>query len=334
MDKKGVVIVTGGAGYIGSHVCKMLYGFGYIPVVYDNLIYGHKDFVKWGPFEFGDILDSGRLSEVFEKYKPDAVFHFAAFAYVGESTINPAKYYQNNLVGTLSLLNAMLKANVMLIVFSSSCATFGIPKVIPINEYSDQNPINPYGRSKFFIEKILKEYDSAYGIKSIILRYFNAAGADPDGEIGEDHKPEYHLIPLILDGALDKKKEIIIFGDDYKTFDGTCIRDYIHVNDLARAHVLSLEYLMSEKKSNTFNLGLGYGFSVKQILCSAENISGQSINIKIGSRRDGDPPILIADSKKAQMELGWHAKYDEIDEIILHAWNWHRNRFLLEEIHE
>lgn len=324
---ENIVLVTGGAGYIGAHACKSLKLHGYFPVVYDNLIYGHKDFVKWGPLVVGDLLDKNKLVEVFSKFKPIIVLHFAGFGYVGESTINPAKYYENNVAGTISLLDAMRTSGVKKIVFSSSCATFGIPKIIPISEKNVQEPINPYGRSKLFIEKILKDYDAAYGIKYAILRYFNAAGADPDCDIGEDHSPEFHLIPLMLDVALGRRKEIVIFGDDYETNDGTCIRDYIHVTDLAEAHVQALEYLNKYEKSDEFNLGIGKGFSVNQILNTVEKICGCTITKTISSRRIGDPPILVANPDKAIHKLNLSIRYNEIDEIILHAWQWHKKRF-------
>lgn len=326
MDKE-VVLVTGGAGYIGSHVCKMLHEFGYMPIVYDNLSYGHKEFAKWGPLEVGDIQDTKKLCTIFKKYKPTAVLHFAAFALVAESVFEPSKYYKNNLGGTISLLDAMRFSGIQNIIFSSTCAIFGIPTKIPLSENLNEKPINPYGRSKLFIEKVMQDYEYAYGIKNICLRYFNAAGADPEGQIGEDHNPETHIIPLALDVALGRKKEIIILGDDYPTHDGTCVRDYIHVQDLALAHVLALSYLKSKNKSNAFNLGTGKGFSVKEILNAVEKITGKKLNIKNGERRKGDPPILISDPTKSINELGWKSQYTKIDQIILHAWNWHKKRF-------
>ena len=321
------ILVTGGAGYIGAQTCKLLFQNGYIPVVYDNLVYGHKDFVKWGPLIIGDILDSNKLDKVFEKYKPIAVFHFAAFGYIGESVYNPAKYYQNNLIGTILLLNTMLRAKVNFIIFSSSCATFGIPTVLPIDENSVQNPINLYGKSKLFIEKILQDYDCAYGIKSVILRYFNAAGADPDCDVGEDHNPENHLIPLALDVALNKSGKINVFGNDYETFDGTCIRDYVHVFDLAKAHLLALEYLRKINQSDHFNLGIGEGFSIKQILNAVVNVTGSKIFVNMSKRRKGDPPVLVANPEKAIKCLGWTMQYSKIEDIIMHAWRWHKKRF-------
>ena len=271
------VLVTGGAGYIGSHTCKLLRKAGYQPVVYDDLIYGHRNFAKWGPFEEGDIADVRRLYEVLDKYRPDAVLHFAAFAYVGESVEDPAKYYRNNVIGSITLLEAVHRAGIEKFVFSSTCATYGIPKEIPISEDHPRHPINPYGRSKLMIENILEDFNKAYGIRSISLRYFNAAGADPDCEIGEDHTPETHLIPLVLDVAAGKRSHVCIHGDDYDTPDGTCIRDYVHVSDLADAHVLALQALEAGRGNDAFNLGNGQGFSVREIIDAAEKVTGKSI---------------------------------------------------------
>jgi UDP-glucose-4-epimerase GalE len=321
------VLVTGGAGYIGSHVCKILKKSGYFPVVYDNLVHGHKDFVQWGPFEYGDIRDTARVLQVIQKYQPISVMHFAAFGYVGESVNDPIKYYENNVLGTMSLLRAMNFCGVKDIVFSSTCATYGIPSDIPIVEDLPQRPINPYGWSKLFIEQILKDYANAYGLKSVIFRYFNAAGADNEGAVGEDHCSEMHLIPLIFDVALGKKDAIDVFGDDYPTRDGTCVRDYLHVLDIAEAHVLALKYLEKNGVSNIFNLGTGKGYSVKEIIATVEKITGKVITINIKKRRHGDPAILIADAKKAQAFLGWSPKYASLDILIDHAWNWHKKRF-------
>ncbi len=323
---KKVILVTGGAGYIGSHACKALALAGYIPVVYDNLVMGHKDFVKWGPFEKGDIRDHKKLKDIFEYYKPETVFHFAAFGYVGESVINPAKYYENNVIGTLSLLNVMNECKVKKIVFSSSCATYGIPRNFPITEATPQNPINPYGMSKLMIEKILQDYEYAYGIKHIILRYFNAAGADPDSDVGEDHTPEAHLIPLVLDVAMGKRPIVNIFGDDYKTHDGTCVRDYLHVSDIAQAHIQALIYLEQNRRSDYFNLGIGMGFSVKKIIETVQLVTGKKIGIKIEARRPGDPPILIANASKANSILAWIPKYYDLAMMITHAWSWHQKK--------
>ncbi len=326
MEEKKV-LVTGGAGYIGSHTCKLLKENGYLPVTYDNLIYGHKEAVKWGPFEHGDILDSDRLEGVFRKYQPEAVLHFAAFAYVGESVKDPGKYYVNNVSGTINLLEAMRRAPCENIIFSSTCATFGEPDTIPITENTKQVPINPYGTSKFMIEQILRDYDSAYQVKHVALRYFNAAGADLDGLIGENHSPETHLIPLVLDAALGRRKDIVIFGNDYDTFDGTAIRDYIHVNDLADAHVKALQFLESDNKSAQFNLGSEKGTSVKEIVDVVKAACHIEVPFRYGQRRDGDPPALVADSEKAKKILGWNPEYSDIQTIIESAFNWHKNLY-------
>lgn len=317
-----IVLVTGGAGYIGSHTCKALYEKGFHLVVYDNLIYGHRDFVKWGILEEGDIADQSRIESVIKKYNPAAVIHFAAFAYVGESIDKPLKYYKNNVTGTLTLLDAMRKHGVSKIVFSSSCATYGMPQEIPITENHPQNPISPYGRTKLMVEEILKDFDKAYSTKYINLRYFNAAGADPNTEIGEWHEPETHLIPLLLTDAIGKYGGTKIYGTDYDTPDGTCIRDYIHVTDLADAHVLALEYLFNSSKSRAFNLGNGKGFSVRDIVETIKKVTRKNIKTIDWKRRDGDPPILIGSSENAIRELKWTPKYNDIDTIIETAWKW------------
>ena len=321
------VLVVGGAGYIGSHICKALHAQGVVPVVYDSLVYGHEDFVKWGPFERGDILDYERLVEVIKKYRPEAVFHFAAFAYVGESVINPEKYYRNNFVGALNVLSAMRDYNVKNIVFSSTCATYGVPVEISMTESHPQYPINSYGRSKLFVEGMLKDFDIAHGIKSVSLRYFNAAGADPDGEVGEDHNPETHLIPIALDVALGKRKQICIFGSDYETPDGTCVRDYIHVSDLADAHIKAFEYLKKGGKCSAFNLGNGNSFSVREVVEAVARVTNKEISVVEERRRAGDPPTLIGSSELAREELGWVPKYQSLDTIVEHAWMWHQKRF-------
>ena len=282
--------------------------------------------MKWGPFEKGDILDSSRLLEVFEKYRPSAVIHFAAFAYVGESVESPGKYYTNNVAGTINLLEAMRLSGCNNIVFSSTCATFGEPENLPITELAGQNPINPYGRSKLMIEQILKDYDAAYNLKYVALRYFNAAGADPDCEIGEDHSPETHLIPLVLDAALGRRENIEIYGTDYDTPDGTAIRDYIHVTDLAEAHVKSLQMLKEKKESSQFNLGNGIGTSVKDIIDMVVRISGKKVPVIYGQRRAGDPPALVAGAAKASEELNWVPSYSDLETIIKTAWNWHSRK--------
>lgn len=323
MSNTRSVLVTGGAGYIGSHACKALAKAGYTPVSYDNLVYGHEAAVKWGPLEVGDILDRARLDEVIQRYHPAAVMHFAAFAYVGESVENPAKYYRNNVVGSLNLVEACQSQGIDKFVFSSTCATYGVPAEIPMTESHPQQPVNPYGQSKLMIEQILKDFDHAYGLRSISLRYFNAAGADPDGETGEEHEPETHLIPLVLDAAAGKRPHITIYGDDYDTSDGTCIRDYIHVSDLADAHVLALDVLEQGAPSAAYNLGNGNGFSVLEVIESARKVTGIDITAQYGERRAGDPAKLIADAGLIRSELGWQPGYPDIETIIQTAWDWH-----------
>ncbi len=318
-----VVLVTGGAGYIGSHACKALARAGYTPVAYDNLVYGHEWAVKWGPFEKGDILDGARLGEVVGKYRPAAVMHFAAYAYVGESVADPGKYYRNNVVGTLSLLDTMRAHGVDQFVFSSSCATYGIPETVPISEDAPQRPISPYGASKLMVEQILSDYGAAYGLKSVALRYFNAAGADPDGETGEDHNPETHLIPLVLDAAAGARDGVTILGDDYATPDGTCIRDYIHVSDIAEAHVLALKGLAGGKLRKAYNLGTGVGISVSEVIEAACRVTRRNIPLVRGPRRSGDPAALWADASRIRSEMGWAPRQSSIDELIRTAWCWH-----------
>ena len=318
-----MILIVGGAGYIGSHVNKELNKRGYETVIFDNLSYGHEDFVKWGNFEQVDLEDIERLRELFCKYPVDAVMHFAAFTYVGESVEDPQKYYMNNLKNTLNLLQVMLEFDVKYFVFSSTCATYGNPLKIPITEDHPQNPINPYGRAKLMVENVLEDYSHAYGLKYVALRYFNAAGADVDGEIGELHDPETHLIPLILDAASGKREDIKIFGTDYNTPDGTCIRDYVHVTDLADAHIKALEYLKNGGKSDFFNLGNGNGFSVREVIETARKITGKNIKAVEDVRRPGDPPVLVGSSKKAREILKWEPKYDELSRIVETAWKWH-----------
>ncbi|MGB9937155.1 MAG: UDP-glucose 4-epimerase GalE [Methanobacterium sp.] len=319
-----MILIVGGAGYIGSHLNKEICNKGYETVVFDNLSYGHEDFVKWGIFEPGDLGNIEEIRRVFKKYPIEAVMHFAAFTYVGESVENPQKYYINNVKNTLNLLQVMLEEGVNHFVFSSTCATYGNPIEIPITETHPQNPINPYGRGKLIVEQVLKDYSDAYGLKYASLRYFNAAGADPDCEIGELHNPETHLIPLVLDAASGEREDIKIFGNDYDTPDGTCIRDYIHVTDLADAHILALQYLQNGGKSEVFNLGNGNGFSVKEVIETARKITGNEIREVAVERRSGDPPTLIGSSKKAIEMLGWNPKYHDLDSIIETAWKWHQ----------
>ena len=317
------ILVTGGAGYIGSHACKALAEAGYTPVSYDNLVYGHRWAVRWGPLEEGDINDRARLDVVLAQYQPAAVMHFAAYAYVGESVQEPGKYYRNNVAGTLTLLEALRDHSISRIIFSSTCATYGVPERTPIGEQHPLRPINPYGASKLMIERMLTDFDTAHGLKSIALRYFNAAGADPDAEIGEAHDPETHLIPLVLDAAAGMRPAITIHGDDYATPDGTCIRDYIHVTDLAQAHVLALQALERGAESTVYNLGNGQGFSVRQVIDRAEADTGKPIPVAIGPRRPGDPPRLVGDATRIRRDLGWQPQYADLDTILSTAWRWH-----------
>jgi UDP-arabinose 4-epimerase len=319
-----IILVTGGAGYIGSHACKALAKAGYTPIAYDNLVYGHESAVKWGPFEQGDILDRKRLDEVISQYQPVAIMHFAAYAYVGESVDQPGKYYRNNVTGSLTLLEAMRDHGIPYFIFSSTCATYGEPEQIPIPENHNQSPINPYGHSKLMIEQMLSDFDVAHGLRSVSLRYFNAGGADPDGDTGEDHDPETHLIPLVLDAAIGKCPSITIFGDDYDTPDGTCIRDYIHVTDLADAHVKALKYLEQGGETTRFNLGNGKGFSVKEVIDTATKVTGKDIPVVIGKRRSGDPPRLVGDAERIRKELNWSPQYADLEKIIDTAWKWHQ----------
>ena len=317
------ILVVGGAGYIGSHTCKQLKKRGFNPIVFDNLIYGHKEFVKWGEFILGNLSDKEHLKLLFEHYSIDAVMHFAAFAYVGESVNDPAKYYNNNVNATLCLLDVMKEASVNKFIFSSTCATFGNPEYLPIDEKHPQAPINPYGRSKLMVEQILEDYGSAYGLNYVALRYFNASGADIECEIGEKHDPETHLIPLILDTALGKLDFVSVFGTDYDTEDGTAIRDYIHVNDLAEAHILALNYLLAGGHSDVFNLGNGKGFSVQQVIDCVKQVTQKEFQVKYEPRRVGDPAVLIGASAKIKSKLGWQPKFESLEQIIESAWNWH-----------
>ncbi|MCS6989397.1 MAG: UDP-glucose 4-epimerase GalE [Chloroherpetonaceae bacterium] len=321
------VLVTGGAGYIGSHAVRALKKAGDEVVILDNLVYGHKELAQGEPLVVGDLQDDALLRKIFAEHRFDAVMHFAAYAYVGESVENPAKYYRNNVAATLSLLDAMREAKVNLFVFSSTCATYGEPKEIPIPETHPQQPINPYGASKLMVERILQDYDRAYGLKYVSLRYFNAAGADEAGDIGEDHNPETHLIPLTLDAALGRRSHITIYGTDYDTPDGTCVRDYIHVSDLAQAHVLGLNYLANGGKSDVFNLGNGNGFSVREVIETAKKVTGKNIPVAEGARRAGDPARLIGSAEKAKAILGWKPKFAQLETIVSTAWKWHQRRF-------
>ena len=318
------ILVVGGAGYIGAHTCLDLYTKGFTPVVYDNLSNGHAEFVKWGPFEKGDIRDRDKLVAVFRKYRPSAVVHFAAFIEVGESVRDPGAFYENNVGGTITLLRAAQAAAVDKIVFSSTCATYGIPQTVPIDEAQEQLPINPYGRSKLFIEQILRDLDSYQGVRSIILRYFNAAGADPDGRMGEWHSPETHAVPLAIETALGRRPYFQLFGTDYDTRDGSCVRDFVHVLDLADAHTRSVLYLLNGGESHAFNLGTGHGTSVIELLETVGQVVGRDFEIKYGERRPGDSPALVADSALARQTIGWSPQHD-LKSIISTASNWHSN---------
>jgi UDP-glucose 4-epimerase len=329
MSNLPTILVTGGAGYIGSHTVMALQARGYQVIVLDNLVYGHRDLVETLPnveLIIGDINDFHTLNQIFSTRSIEAVIHFAAYAYVGESVKQPAKYYRNNVVGTLTLLEAMVATGINKFVFSSTCATYGIPKQIPIPENHLQQPINPYGASKLTVERMLADFQIAHGIGSVIFRYFNAAGADPQGRIGEDHSPETHLIPLTLLTALGQRKAITIFGTDYPTPDGTCVRDYIHVSDLADAHVLGLEYLLQGGPSEIFNLGNGNGFSVQEVIETARVVTGQPIPVIVSTRRPGDPPILVGSADKARQSLNWQPQYTHLSQIVGHAWQWHQKR--------
>ncbi|NNJ84892.1 MAG: UDP-glucose 4-epimerase GalE, partial [Gammaproteobacteria bacterium] len=310
------ILVTGGAGYVGSHACKALARAGFIPVTYDNMSRGHPQAVRWGPLEVGDIADCARLDEVIRRYRPTAVMHFAAYAYVGESVEEPGRYYRNNVAGTLTLLEALRDHGIGAFIFSSTCAIYGMPERVPIDEKHPQQPINPYGASKLMVERILSDFGSAHGIRAIALRYFNAAGADPDGEIGEAHDPETHLIPLLLQAALGQRPTVTVFGDDYDTPDGTCIRDYIHVADLAQAHVLALRALEQGAAGAAYNLGNGQGFSVREVIEHANRVTGHTIPIETGPRRAGDPPRLVGDATRIRKELGWQPRHADLDTIL------------------
>jgi len=318
-----MILIAGGAGYIGSHANKILNQRGLKTVVYDNLSRGHREFAKWGKFVFGDLADKDQLRLCFKNYPIEAVMHYCGFCDAEESINRPTEYYRNNLVNTLNLLDVMVEYGVKYFIFSSTCATYGNQLQIPITEDHPQQPINPYGRSKLMVEQVLKDFDASYGIRHVCLRYFNAAGADPDGEIGEWHEPDNHLIPLALQAAAGEREYIGIYGTDYDTPDGTCIRDYIHVNDLAAAHLSALEYLKQGRPSENFNLGNGKGFSVKEVLNEVRRITGKNIVALETIRRAGDPPILVGSFQKALKILKWQPVNSSIENIIQTAWNWH-----------
>lgn len=317
------VLVTGGAGYVGSHACRTLAANGYTPVTLDNLSTGHRWAVKWGPLEVGDIADHKLVTSVIAKYQPVAVMHFAALSLVGESGSVPAKYYDNNVSGTLSLLQAMRAGNVDRFIFSSTCATYGQPEKCPIEETTSQQPINTYGRSKLMVETILKDFVSAYGLRATALRYFNAAGAAHEDGIGEAHQPETHLIPLVIEAALGQRGPVQIFGEDYPTEDGTCERDYVHVNDLASAHVQAIDFMGTQDGFHAFNLGTGRPYSVRQVIAAVAAQAGHAVPQVMGPRRAGDPPALYADPRRARDVLGWTATQSSLDNIVAGAWRWH-----------
>jgi UDP-glucose 4-epimerase len=323
--KRMAILVTGGAGYIGSHTVVEFIAQGEEVIILDNLQKGHREAVMAGTFYEGDIRDTQLLDRVFTENKIEAVIHFAADSLVGESVQDPLKYYDNNVITAQNLLAGMVKHGVRKIVFSSTAATYGEPESIPIYEQDRKEPTNPYGETKLVIEKMLKWCDQAYGVKFVALRYFNAAGAHIDGHIGEDHRPESHLIPIILQVAIGQRDQLAVFGDDYPTPDGTCIRDYIHVTDLANAHWLALQKLRKTEESAVYNLGNGEGFSVRKVVEMAREVTGHPIPIRIVPRRAGDPAVLIASSEKAQQELGWKPKFNSLGQILETAWNWHRN---------
>lgn len=318
------VLVTGGAGYVGSHACKEIAKAGFLPVTYDNLERGNDWAVKWGPLEQGDLLDRGRLASVLANHKPVAVMHFAAYAYVGESVAEPAMYYRNNVGGALVLLEEMHRAGVNKFILSSTCATFGIPETSPIPEGHPQNPVNPYGASKLMVERVLADYAAAHDFRPMILRYFNAAGADPDGDIGEAHEPETHLIPLAIDAALGADARLTVFGDDYPTADGTCVRDYVHVGDLAAAHILTLKALLDGHRGGAYSLGTGTGTSVLEIIDAVERVAGKRPAYDIGERRAGDPPELVAECARIRDDFGWIPEHSDIDAIVSTALAWKR----------
>lgn len=318
------VLVTGGAGYIGSHACKALKAAGYTPVTFDNLVTGWQDAVKFGPFEKGDLQDCARLDEVFAKHKPVAVMHFAALSQVGEAMSEPGRYWANNTGGSLNLIEAAVAAGCLDFVFSSTCATYGEHDNVVLDENTPQLPLNAYGASKRAVEDILKDFGAAHGLRSVIFRYFNVAGADPEAEVGEFHRPETHLVPLVLDAIDGKRDALTIFGTDYDTPDGTCIRDYVHVCDLVDAHVLGLKWLEADKGSEVFNLGTGSGFSVREVMDKAEAVTGRAVPCNEGPRRAGDCTKLVSGSTRAITDLGWQPGRSSLEAMIADAWKWHQ----------
>ncbi len=318
------ILVTGAAGYIGSHTCKALARGGHEPIGLDSLVRSSLHELPWGPLEIVDTAATGEVERVIRKYRPAAVVHFAAFAYVGESVREPSLYYRNNFAGSLSLLSAMRAAGVANLVFSSSCSTYGVPRAVPINEDHPQDPVNPYGSSKAMVERMLRDCDAAHGLRSVSLRYFNAAGADPEGELGECHEPETHAIPLAIRTALGEEKVFEYFGTDYSTPDGTAIRDYVHVSDLAHAHVRALEHLLGGGPSLALNLGTGTGHSVREVVRAVESVTGLEVRTRAGPRREGDPPVLVADAGRAREMLDWQPTLSALEDIVRTAVDWHR----------
>ncbi len=325
MDQSNApILVTGGAGYIGSHACKALQSAGFLPVTFDNLSTGWRDAAKFGPIETGDLLDASRLREVFNKWKPAAVMHFAALSQVGEAVSEPGKYWRNNVCGSLNLIEAAIDAGCLDFVFSSTCATYGDQDGVELDEETPQVPLNSYASSKRAIEDMLRDFGASHGLKSVIFRYFNVAGADPDGEVGEFHQPETHLVPLILDAIDAKRPALTVYGSDYPTLDGTCIRDYVHVMDLVDAHILGLDWLKNGNDSRTFSLGTGHGFSVREVVEASRAVTNRKVPIEEGERRAGDAVKLVSGSKRACEELGWNPKRSTLPEMIADAWRWHQ----------
>ena len=321
------VLVAGGAGYIGSHTCKALAAAGFTPVVYDDLSSGHRRAVRWGPLEIGDIRDPVRLAEVMMRYRPAAVLHFAAVIAVGESVVDPGKYYRTNVAGSIALLEAMRAHGIGTLVFSSTAAVYGVPQRQPIDEGQPRAPVNPYGWSKAMVEQMLADHAVAHGLRWAALRYFNACGADPEGETGEAHDPEYHLIPRALMAAAGRLPHLDLFGTDYPTPDGTCIRDYIHVGDLAAAHVAALRHLLGGGASLAANLGVGHGFSVREVIAAVQAATGRTVPVRFGPRREGDSPELVADPGLARRVLGFAPRVTSLAEMVGTAWNWHRSQW-------
>lgn len=316
------VLVTGGAGFIGSHVCKSLRAAGYTPIAYDDLRRGHAWAVKWGPLEVGDVTDADATARVLRRYEPKAVIHLAAYAYIGESVTKPGEYYRNNVLGSLNLIQSMVEHGVRDIVFSSSCSTYGLPASGLISEAQGQSPLSPYAWSKLMVERMLADFGAAHGLRHCSLRYFNAAGGDPDGDVGEAHDPETHLIPIALDVALGQRAELVINGADYETPDGTCVRDYVHVADIASAHVLAMEGLANPDRASAYNLGVGKGHSVLEVAAAVEAVTGSPVPLRRSSRRPGDAPALVADSSLARSQLGWVPRYADLTTMVEHAWRW------------